>query len=248
MPVTAPTISVVDNEDGTATITITGADAGHTVTLYTQNVNLEQSANTWTTQGSRTGDGTIAVSLANGFYYFYVEADDGANIQVGSTPQRSRVSDGTADIYTRCLEATQATLRELSLTGVPDARVHLRTLPQDSANLVTPCVFVFPFGAEGHDPRAGTTSRDELIYPVMIAYVKAGNQETGNSAARAAYLDARQKISDTFRNQRLPGVPESNDVLTSYRDVVDSNAWLNHNLFAGGIVLQIKIWQQRGMT
>jgi hypothetical protein len=248
MPITAPTIAIVDNEDGTATVTVTGSDAAHTNTLYTQNVNLEQSANTWTTQGSRVGDGTIIVSLANGFYYFYVEETDGVNVQVGSTPQRSRVSDGVADIYTRCLDAVQATVQELSLTGVPDARVYLRTVPQDAAELETPSVFVFPFGAEAFSPAAGTSSRDELIYPVMVAFIKSGNQEAANSTARGAYLDARQKISDTFRNQRLPGVSESLEVATSYRDVIDKNAWLDHNLFAGGIVLNIKIWQVRGMV
>lgn len=243
------TATVVNNEDGTATVTVAGiSNAANTLTLYTQNVNLQIAANNWSTQGTRVGNGTISVALSNGFYYFYVEESTGGGSVLGASPPiRSRVDDGGDDIFTRCLEAVQATVRELDLTGVPDDRVHLRTVPQDSAGLATPCVFVFPFGSEGFAEGAGTNLKDEIIYPVMVAFIKAGNQDN-DATPRDLYLLNRQRISDAFRNQRLAGVPESIMINTSYREVISTNAWLNHNLFAGGIVLNIKIWQSRGMT
>lgn len=243
---TTPEISVTDNEDGTATVTVSGSSAGSTNLLRSQKVDLQQKLNTWTDQTSRVGDGTIAVTLDAGFYYFYVESTLSGDTKA-STPYRSRVSSGSKDIFTRCLEAVQSTLQELSLTGLPDSSVLVRTVPQDSLNQSLPCVMICPAAAETHNPAGGTNERDEITYPVMVAYLKGGDQESANTTYREAFLSARQKISDVFRNQRISGVSESTQVQTKFYNVVDTNAWFDNNLFVGGILLNITVWQPRGM-
>ncbi|QDT41065.1 hypothetical protein Pan241w_11240 [Gimesia alba] len=243
---TTPEISITDNEDGTATVSVSGSSAGSTNLLRSQKVDLQQKTNTWTTHTSRVGDGTISVTLDNGFYYFYVESTLSGDTKA-STPTRSRVSDGAGDIFTRCLNAVQSTLQELSLTGLPDSQVLIKTIPQDTQDLALPCVFVCPAAAEQFTPGGGTNQRDEVIYPVMIAYLKGGDQDSGNDTARQSYLSSRQKISDVFRNQRLSGVAESVNVTTKFYNVVDENAWFNHMLYVGGILLNITVWQPRGM-
>ena len=246
---TSPVITVIDNENGTATVSVTGTTAGYTNTLKSQNVDLQQKLNTWTTQDNRVGDGDIVVSLPNGFYYFYVESAGGAGPElVGSAPVRSRVSDGSLSIYSRVMEAVKATVLEGSLTGVPDERVYVRTIPQDSLGLVFPCVFICPYGAEFHNPGSGTNTRDSVIYPVIVAYLDGADQDAENVTLRDVFLGNRERVSNAFRNQRLSGVSESQLVSTKYVNVVDPNAWFNHNVIVGGIVLNCEIWQVRGLV
>jgi hypothetical protein len=67
-----PEISVEDNEDGTGSVvTVSETDDDATNTLYTAPV-VYSGSPTWTTSGSRVGDGEIPVTLSTGFYWFVV--------------------------------------------------------------------------------------------------------------------------------------------------------------------------------
>lgn len=63
-----PTLTAVVGGSGQVTFTIAGADLGTTNTLYVWS-NLTDG---WASQGSRTGDGTVVVTLANGRYFAHV--------------------------------------------------------------------------------------------------------------------------------------------------------------------------------
>lgn len=65
---TVPTLAVVDNGDGTVTATV-----GNSISTSTNTFYYHQTGTTsWTSGGSRTGNGTIPVSLTNGRYFGYV--------------------------------------------------------------------------------------------------------------------------------------------------------------------------------
>lgn len=64
-----PTLTV--NTGGTVA-TVTGATAGTTNTVYVVSASTVASEYTWEAVGSRTGDGTISLNLAAGFYWAYV--------------------------------------------------------------------------------------------------------------------------------------------------------------------------------
>lgn len=64
------TISVADNGDGTATVTITGSDAGATNTVYVATAdNLWGLVKAWTVAGSRVGDGTVQITTGRGNWF-----------------------------------------------------------------------------------------------------------------------------------------------------------------------------------
>ena len=73
MPAT-PTISVVDQEDGTgATLTISGSDAGSSNEAFVSTwAGITGSIGPWTSAGTNTGDGTIDLSLSDGYHWVYV--------------------------------------------------------------------------------------------------------------------------------------------------------------------------------
>lgn len=69
-PATAPTLSVVDRQNGTgADVTITGS-SGATVGIYAK----VQEDDDWTLVGTITGDGMVSVNTARGYYWWYAAA------------------------------------------------------------------------------------------------------------------------------------------------------------------------------
>lgn len=76
--VAAPLLALADNGDGSGGVaTISGSTTGATNRVYVQPLSWEISAN-WTLAGSRTGNGAVALSLATGHYYVYVESTLGS--------------------------------------------------------------------------------------------------------------------------------------------------------------------------
>jgi hypothetical protein len=70
-PPATPTITAVDNGLGTgATVTITLGDASAVNTVYTASL----SAMTWVSSGSRTGNGTVTLTLTPGNYWIQVKS------------------------------------------------------------------------------------------------------------------------------------------------------------------------------
>lgn len=67
--VTPCTLSVSDNADGTGGVATISGSQGGTVTVYS----LSQFGTTWTSRGTRTGDGTVTLALADGWYWWYAE-------------------------------------------------------------------------------------------------------------------------------------------------------------------------------
>jgi hypothetical protein len=66
----SPTLTAVDNGDGTATFTISGGVAGATNTVYGQH----HSATVFSSLASRVDNGTVSAAVTVGRYYLYVKA------------------------------------------------------------------------------------------------------------------------------------------------------------------------------
>lgn len=69
-PPVAASLSVVDNGDGTQTATISGGSSGASNVVYVQSFG----SSSFSPTGSRTGNGTVALSLAAGRYFAYVRS------------------------------------------------------------------------------------------------------------------------------------------------------------------------------
>lgn len=112
-PVSTPTLTVVDNEDGTATFTVSGSTAGATNTVHTRRMNAS-STESWASAGSRVGDGGIAsVSLKVGLYYSYVTSEGDENQVAISDIVHFEIIDPNARPF------TEHRLIAFDLQGVP---------------------------------------------------------------------------------------------------------------------------------
>lgn len=211
MPLATPTLTVEDDEDLTGvTAVVASGDSGATNTLYYQNVSGELGSGTWTSAGSRVGNGTISVSLAvRGFYWWYVKSVL-LTESVISNLVYEPVTDGEDDVITRCIAAVVSRVQLLDLEDIGSTGVHAIPIADDPAMRPTlptnPCCVV----CEEPTPRqyaAGTNVRDDVGYAIQVLFMDSTG--LGPNAPVGKYRMWRQKAERAFRFQRLPGVTES---------------------------------------
>jgi len=144
------------------------------------------------------------------------------------------------------LNAVQAGIVGRGLAGVSPLNVLVQkvagTRPADLPVQQFPAIVIAPYGAEGLDPGAGTTSRDDVVYKVLVAIVAAddGDQQANFNQ----YLTWRQSIRLLFHDQPLSTLCFS--VQVEPLDIVGRDAWLQRNVYASGLVLKCFSREARG--
>src|SRR5262245_20526508 len=97
----ALSLTLSDLADGTgATATVAGADNA-TVTVYT----MAAGASSWTSSGSRTGNGTLALSLSPNYYFGYAQGTVSGSPAVSPVTGLVAVTSGTQAVADQVLDA-----------------------------------------------------------------------------------------------------------------------------------------------
>lgn len=223
-----PTYTYSDQQDGTGvTLAISGGGAGDVHTAYVQAFSGGLGASgTWSSSGTRTGNGTIDLSLTNGHYFGYVTS--------AGTPGPVHYfisSSGTESVHFRCLEAVRARILLCDLDGLSDDSIVIRQLPSDrgfdDGTYELPGIVISQIGVENQSPGEGTNHRDDVQYPVTITVLAGGNQDLVENQEK--YLKWREQINRALRNQRLAGVGEIYRVTVTPGPIVSPNAaWNNY--------------------
>jgi hypothetical protein len=138
---------------------------------------------------------------------------------------------------------THDQIKNLGLSGLPDEQLYLRRVIVDR-DVNTPCIVVAPFGAE--EQLDGSVEDLAIVFPVMVAFVWASNQDY-SLPADAADLAWREAIMDEFSDYEgplnPPGYPGLSGVDISQQelvpqDVVNLSVWSEQNITAGGILFR----------
>lgn len=189
---TVPSITVANNTDGTATVTIAGGDAGVTNQIYTLKVDSVWPGNAWVARTpTRAGNGTVDITTGKGAYFFAAVADG----EVWSAPVYAVISTTTEAIMTQVLDAVVTRLRLMDLEGVASSKIDLDPVltlkniweVRETRVLVGPMEQPIPQIAD-----SGST-KNRFGYPVLIACVAAANRNTGD-------LDAWFMWTERIRN------------------------------------------------
>jgi hypothetical protein len=213
----APTLAVADLQSGTgATATITTSTAGSSNAVSYLSAAGASGGATWTLAGTRTGDGTLSLSLPVAYYWFRCDSTV-SGLSSTSNLVYSAVSDNALAVHERALLAIQARIQGLTLDGLPVANVYAQLFPNDKV-ITLPCVLLTLEGLSETQP--GTlTGLDDIGYPVRISICARNDGDYVTNRGR--YLLWRQQIARALRNQRLSGVTEVFDVRLEYGQVVD---------------------------
>lgn len=205
-----PKLSVVDNADGSGvTVSIAGSDPASTNAIAAQQV-TGQAGTTWTTLGSRSGDGTLALAVGVGIWWFQCLSTTATQAALGNLVQQA-VTDGSLAVHEQNLQAVEAAVITMatagSLPGQPANQVY-RQLVLDLKSIQYPAICILPPSGLGellNTTFGGTNAEDDVGYPCGIIH---GDRLAGDNApGRPGYLLIRQRLLRRFRNQRLPGAP-----------------------------------------
>lgn len=245
MPIT---LSITDNGNGTGAVaTIGGGQPTATNIVYTAPVPGVLGSVTWTNSGNRVGNGTVALSLAKGYYWAHVSntlvlAD---TITEVSNLVYFAVTDATEAVHERCLDAVQARIQGLALSGIPSAQVYVRKVPW-TRETTFPCVQIAPIGAEKIPRAGGTNLRDDIEYPVLVVIVDKDDQKQQTNRDRD--LLWRQRIIKAFRNQRLPGVSEVHQCVVEPQAINPPKDWIEQSAWVSAVRFNFVTREARGIS
>lgn len=245
MPLATPTLVVVDNQDATGVIaTIASSDVAATNTLYRQRVDGELGSGTWTSSGSRTGDGTISVSLTTrGFYWWYVKSVLSGESTISNLAYEP-VTDGEDDVITRAIAATIARIKLLTLTDIGN-NVFTKPLSDDPTLPTLPCCIV----CEEPTPRqftGGTNIRDDIGYPIQVLFM--ASTGLGPDAPVGKYRQWFQSAERAFRFQRLAGLTEAYGACTiEPLKTLDPQRPMLYEKMVAGFTVRVATREVRGL-
>lgn len=268
-----PTLTITDSGDGTgATATIAGSSAGSTNTVYTSPVPLSSGSLSWTASGSRTGDGTISLSLTPGPYLAYCEsAMNGLNATPSNEVFFKTTGGATAyeSPHAAVAHSVQQTIIGLigtKITGVAADSVRVRKVPSAvdfSGDDPLPAgMHAYPgilivYGDKERD-LAGVNDRDDVGFPLAVVFAAKDVDSRGVSDLEDnddEYLTWRKVISDTFRNQpyTITNYTVTNPLTfqtcqIEYGPIVDWSRWQRDQVFAGSFNLIFVLRKGRGLN
>ena len=244
-PLPKPMLTIVDNEDGTGAVaTISGSASNSTNTVYVAKVEGILGQLTFTSGGSRTGDGTVNLAITKGFYF--------AKVDSMLTTAKTTVSDfvyfavttGEDEIHERILQAVVARINLLSLDGIAGG-IHVRTLPDYNLPGLFPYVLCTIEG-ELEDNEESLSALDEVVYPVRVMMFDTRGKDTAEK--RSKRFQWRRRIRQAFLNQRLTGVSEVFDCDVQMKVIVDPPTLELYDKLVGGLVLKFRVRETRGLS
>ena len=112
-----------------------------------------------------------------------------------------------ANVYDDILDSTVVTIRALSLVSdenVLKCKVS-RKFKNDALVRTLPCVLVAPFGSVSRT--AYSNLKDEVIYPVLVAYIAASNNSQTHNMTK--HLTALQELGRAFRPRGSISISEA---------------------------------------
>jgi hypothetical protein len=193
---------------GGFTATVTGGQAGDTHTLYRTLVSGLTGSLTWTSSGTRTGNGAITGTTSASAYYWWrldsVPAAAPTTLEISNFVYQRTTSEDDA-CHDRILDAVKAVIDSLALTGLQETKVLDMTEQTRFARLAFPGCAVSAFALTETEV-GGTHARDDIGYPVGIMLADRNGTEPTVSRRIKKW---REDICDALRSQRIPGIPES---------------------------------------
>lgn len=198
-------LTVVDNDDGTVTATITGHSGGDDVSWYTAKIDNDFSTpSSWTLKGASSPLTTAPVVFASttitaGYGLYWSYAINSTTSEVTAPVFHSHHDADTA-LTKQCLDAVQT--RILSLSLVSSSNVVVRKASWDR-DVPKPGIIISPV-REAMNPAAGTNERDDVGHGVQVVLVRSSNENL--TLNLPTFTKWREQIRRAFHNQRLPGV------------------------------------------
>lgn len=198
-------LSITDSQNGGGlTATISGSSGG-TVTVYGQRTDLLQGTPTWSTIGSRTGNGTVSATVTPGIIWFYAVESSTLSPLV-----MKAITYAGNSVYDRCLDYTVSRLQTAiaasafpageSSSGWVADRVQRQNIVDVATFRSRAPVIIVSLGQSSETESKGTSARDHINYPVNVTIFDRWSSQRVITAA-SKHLLWRERIRRIFHNQ-----------------------------------------------
>lgn len=207
MAILSPTLTVVDNADGTATFTVSGGTAGVTNTIKL--TTLQQPLG-WASLGTITGNASGVFSVNPGAYWCCAFAQSGSDQNV-SLPMDAIFTSSDTAILELILQSVVSKLQGAADLGqfgdMDNTRIQrMDVVILDRLKCGLPCIIVTP-GTQESESQDTTNQSSDIIYPVNVAiYDAKASSEEGRTPE---YFLWRERIRQLFHEKHLPGIARS---------------------------------------
>jgi len=250
-------LTVLDNLNGTAALTVSGTGGAAWVVCRSAVQVQAGGAGAYAVAASGTGDGAATGAGGYGFWNWtlFVEGATAGLLKDVSRVVFRPLIDPADPVHKRILDAFVTGIRALNLSGVGSAtnKVYARWFPTYLAGIdgadASPAAGGLPQVQVAPYPRETVggllTNRDDVIYPVLVAFFAGAEPTLDNDLARN--LKWRRQVAARFRNQQMAGVPEV--VVVEWQpDSVVSTDWLKDNYLAGAMLFNVRSRETRGLV
>jgi hypothetical protein len=250
--VNTPTLTLTDLANGSGvTATVAGSTTGSTNTIYAAQWAGGFVPQAHTSQGSRTGDGNVSLTLSTGYWWVYCRSTLAGSDGAVSLIKGVRVTDGDDSLFYQCLTAIQAKIQALSLPSPwtdPD-NVFVRKFPWNRtaiAESATAGIWITPLSDQF---RFVNNQADDWGLGIQITAGQASNFDL--STGITADLMLRQQIIGallpTAGEQPLAGVSEVINIVIEPGPVLDAGAF-QQNYDVGAFVARCIARRTRGLA
>lgn len=158
-------------------------------------------------------------------------------------------------VWQRLLHAVQARIESLALDGIPSEHIMIGQIEPHNVCLVPgiPGVLIRPLGAEEVSATGGTVYRDEVRYPVVVAFIDnvLGPDSDCQEFVRATdrRLAWRERVRRAFHNQRIVTQNDRDCIVTTDvrpGPVLDELRWKQRNMWFSTLTILPTSWETRG--
>jgi hypothetical protein len=211
-------LTAADNQNNTGlTVTVAGSDGGSVNTIWAVNntivdVNI---ALPWSNVGSITGNGSLPIALAPGYYFLAVSGTVSGS-PAWAPPIRGVASLANQSLFDYLWNGIVARLQEVNyptpLSAPPSAMLNaniIKLWKPDAKSLPAtvqfPAMIVSPYGNVATD--GGTNQQDDIGYSFLVALID--TMESSLLGSEPAYSLWHERTRKALISQRLIGVPQN---------------------------------------
>jgi len=242
-----PVLAVADDADNTgATATITASTSGSENIVFTRAVSGGLGTSPWVSSGNRTGNGTVSLNLAAGYYMAYVQSTLNSQ-QTVSNQVYFVVTTGADAVLVQCLDGVLARLQGMTFAGITNSNFSIRKLPWNrklTSSEAKPGAFISPVPVTVR-PQGGNNVRDERGYGVAVVVARISNENL--TSDMDATILWRQQIDRAFLNQRLDAVVENTNCTVEPGSIFNAALFgENYDVFS----MTVRCWclETRGLS
>lgn len=237
MPLATPTLTITDNQNGTATLTVSGGNASASNLIRYSRIEIPG----WDDITTITGNSFAVIAVNPGLRWFSAFSSLSGESAV-SPPTPAIITLNPLAVFEQCLQSIMTVLQGAASASkfgeiTPDRIVHQDKVDSEHLGVSVPAIVITPGLNENEE--GGTNASDDISYPIMIGIVD--RKDTHEVANTPTYFYWREVVRQLFNNKRLPGVP------TSWKTVVNFEIALDHkeddedmNWFASSLRIDCK--------